>query len=748
MSNSLKEEMELINSRQDEYVEQVKHFLCDNSSPMKEVTLCSKTGTGKTMMLSKLVNKMQDHFFLITTLSRGGLNKQVEESLHKNCTGDNWVVYGDRQFTKNTTIQEEDIRKSIPKNVPVVWVRDESHINTHLWNKCFYDSVDKVLNMSATPKNGGGGNCVVTNFADTCMLRTVKFHFDSTPIDALEKLIQIKKEHSFIKGYNPCAIIRALDDEIVKMTESFCKENSLNYINIIDENADLRTLCEDNNENDVIIVKFKADIGVDIRRAHIIYMTNVTTNVSTTVQVIGRCRRNALLYRNDVDIFKLGDEFREATQTAHAYFNYGDVFKRDQNHDEDEDKFVEEIYLALCNRISVQQLKVGSTIYVDNGRMLNGLIVEELVGCTGDFVVETDPVTGFNCFNDDRCRFYDDKVAYVTPIRMYKGVPESLWTSQEAHSEFAFDWGAMQITDEEVVTVEGVSAPKQDVEGYFRSSVSYAPYSLVRNDKLTATLRGDTFRWQRDKSGHINSGEWVESKPVTQLISTDCKFDRFLNERYKCQLDGFDGQKFSKCKKTFPYAKRCNSIRGYAVEQYAKWLLYGDNWLCSPRGHSYIRQALNESTVNVVNDAIVVRACTLKYKDEMVRAYGPGVAYTIRLMGISELLKQHYKSFVDDIVSLGTRVANFISAEFGITPRTDECRNSYDPCLSIDHITGLADFLNDKKIVDIKCTPTIEKRHLKQVLAYHYLSTKRSDLNINEVIVYNPITNESARCEV
>lgn len=755
MPRNREQEMRLINSRQDEYVEQVKELLCDNSSPMKEVTLCSKTGTGKTIMLSKLVNKMQDYFFLITTLSRGGLNKQVEESLRKNCIGNNWVVYGDRQFTKNTIIQEEDIRNAIPENVPVVWVRDESHINTHLWHKCFYESVDKILNMSATPKNGGGGNCVVTNFADTCMLRSVKFHFDSTPVDALEKLIQIKKEHSFIKGYNPCAIIRALDDRVVEMTESFCNENGLNYINIIDENADLRALCEDDNENDVIIVKFKADIGVDIRRAHIIYMTNVTTNVSTTVQVIGRCRRNALLYRDDIDIFKLGNKFRESTQTAHAYFNYGDVFKRDQNRNKDEDILAEEIALALCNRISVQQLKVGSTIRVRNGRMANGLIVEELVGCTGSFVVEIDRVTGFNCFKDDRCKFYNKKTVNVIPERMYKGVSESSWASREAHSEFAFDWGAMQVTDKEIVTVwddynyhHKVSAPKQDVEEYFKSSVSYAPYSLVRNDKLTATLRGDTFRWKKDDSGCVNSGEWVEAKPITHLISTDCKFDRFLSKKYKSQLDEFDGQKFSKCKDIYDYDKKCNSMRGYVVEQYAKWLLYGDNWLCSQNGYSYIKQALEESTVDVVNDAIVVRACMLKYKDEMVRAYGRGVVYTIRFVSASELIKEHYKSFVDDIVSLGTKVANFISTEFGVAPRTYECRNSYDPCLSIDHISGLADFLNDKKIVDIKCTPTIEKRHLKQVLAYHYLSTKRSDLNIDEVIVYNPLTDECARCKV
>lgn len=70
------------------------------------------------------------------------------------------------------------------------------------------------------------------------------------------------------------------------------------------------------------------------------------------------------------------------------------------------------------------------------------------------------------------------------------------------------------------------------------------------------------------------------------------------------------------------------------------------------------------------------------------------------------------------------------------------------PVLSIDHISGLADYIDEHTIIDIKTTSSITVQHIKQVLAYHYLSTKRSDLDINKVIVYDAVKGKSVTIDL
>ena len=53
------------------------------SSSFMEINFTSATGTGKTKMMSKLMNLMPNYFFIVTTLSKGQLKKQIEKSLKK-----------------------------------------------------------------------------------------------------------------------------------------------------------------------------------------------------------------------------------------------------------------------------------------------------------------------------------------------------------------------------------------------------------------------------------------------------------------------------------------------------------------------------------------------------------------------------------------------------------------------------------------------------------------------------------------
>ncbi len=118
--------LEIINRRQDFYVEQLKEMLVGQGF-RKHIYFNSPTGTGKTVMIAKLMAILQasDFFFIVTTLSRGGLNKQVSSSLERLSKADNFVVFGVSSFTKSTKLQGNDIERAIPTGKKLVWIRDE-----------------------------------------------------------------------------------------------------------------------------------------------------------------------------------------------------------------------------------------------------------------------------------------------------------------------------------------------------------------------------------------------------------------------------------------------------------------------------------------------------------------------------------------------------------------------------------------------------------------------------------------------
>ena len=140
---------------------------------------------------------------------------------------------------------------------------------------------------------------------------------------------------------------------------------------------------------------------------------------------------------------------------------------------------------------------------------------------------------------------------------------------------------------------------------------------------------------------------------------------------------------------------------------------------------------MNEKTIT---DAVVVRACMIKYREMMILCYGSGVAKVIKSIGAKSLQKREYQYFIELIVELGKKTAEFVKKElYG----NEEAKNNIDPDLSIRHISGLADYITTDTILDVKVRNNINEKSVRQVLAYHYLSTKRSDLQIKRVIVYD-----------
>ena len=102
------EEINHINKIQDKYVEDLITEI-RKDSVLKEIFFTSPTGTGKSLMISRLINKLPNFFFIVTTLSKGQLDNQIEGTLIKECKNNNWIVYGTSKLKRNTILTPEEI---------------------------------------------------------------------------------------------------------------------------------------------------------------------------------------------------------------------------------------------------------------------------------------------------------------------------------------------------------------------------------------------------------------------------------------------------------------------------------------------------------------------------------------------------------------------------------------------------------------------------------------------------------------
>ena len=198
-----------INETQDYYVNELINKLHDPKyNYMKKIGFCSPTGTGKTKMIAKLINKLPNYYFIVTSLSRGGLYNQIAENLRKDCIYDNYIVYGVDSLKTNTNLTKEHILNIIDtkkaEGKTCIWIKDEGHRETNNW-EFLVDVCFKTILFSATLANPD----IRCNFTHTMMLRQVE-QINGTPEDALLKLIEIKEQHKNVPNYNPCAIFRCV----------------------------------------------------------------------------------------------------------------------------------------------------------------------------------------------------------------------------------------------------------------------------------------------------------------------------------------------------------------------------------------------------------------------------------------------------------------------------------------------------------------------------------------------------------
>ena len=137
MRNLTKEqEIALINEKQNYYVDKLIDILYSEESKLiKTINFSSSTGTGKTKMMASLFNKLHDRYFVVTTLSRGQLHKQVTQDIKAFARDDNFFVYGLHDYKSNSKLTADEIIARLPIDKDIVWIRDEGHINTNKWQE-------------------------------------------------------------------------------------------------------------------------------------------------------------------------------------------------------------------------------------------------------------------------------------------------------------------------------------------------------------------------------------------------------------------------------------------------------------------------------------------------------------------------------------------------------------------------------------------------------------------------------------
>ena len=787
-------ELNTIKQTQDFYENQLIDKIVDPKILKKEICFTSATGTGKTIMLSNIINKLNAQYpnkfyFIITTLSRGQLSSQIANKLSNSIDSDNYIVYGVAEFKKNTKLKSTDILKNIPKEKNIIWFRDEGHIKTNNFSNILTNICFKIISMSATNKYSSKED-IYCNFIHTPMLRTI-IQQDGTPEDAINKLLEVKQEHINVKNYNPCAIFRIVgSEECLNLTIELCKKYNLKYINITDEKFKMEDICKDDNEYDVIINKMKIIEGIDIRRAHVLFMDNCPENPNTIVQSIGRCRRNALFWRNDINIFDASNQdLLLSTSKCYIFYNIRNSSLNIDNESQD-------IQQNFCDTISVEDIsdKINA-ITVKNGKLINGLTVLETAGSSGEFEIKKDPKTNFKYLFPLTSYYKDNNNHFIKIILRGRSSHGGCKSSFNLLFSIDFIFLLKEINKNNEIIETFDSFYNFILESIGKNYIKYKyDYSLneseYTNNQFYLVYKGEKSREKEpfyslyiDLKNNFanfkrifdnnemdenyfynaiifggdmkvikreNQYQWVENTAITSKINQGSgKLYRYISNNYKNLLDSLDSFNIYfniKDKKiTLDKYNRFNSAIGTIIELTTKLFLSKREFTMVIKN---IKKKLSIENCNIDNfeDIInltdnkeffekeIVSYTVNKYKQYMLKYYKLSSKYACVPTG--KYTKYGDTDFVKFVINYSIQSARFFIKKFKIQNLSDrQCGVN----LSYGHATAVADFIIGDTIVDMKCTAEIKSNYIYQLLSYKILATSLG-YNIKHIMIYEVIT--------
>lgn len=260
--------------------------LFERLNTMEEITFKAPTGSGKTYMMSDLMNRIlrddENIVFLVSTLSKGGLAEQNYEAFlrfgRENFKNLKPFLIESRKDKKiegmieiprdyNVYVLARDLfkEKSILKNQGVLLqflkdmsgsmfdktqtpkkvylIKDECHQATNNLDELRKSELfSKVINISATPKNTPNVKIENEEAVSANLIKEVIWDEEEYEIDeVIEKFETISTLYSQNQiGIRPCLIIQIsnkdkADEEIKRVKEAILKRAALKYMIILDE---------------------------------------------------------------------------------------------------------------------------------------------------------------------------------------------------------------------------------------------------------------------------------------------------------------------------------------------------------------------------------------------------------------------------------------------------------------------------------------------------------------------------------
>lgn len=333
----------------------VKKIL-DISERKKEITLKSPTGSGKTIIIANLINKIlendEETIFLVSSLSKGELALQNYEKFLENEQSFPFI----KPYLINTELTTEE-KLSIPMDYNVynlprdlykqnsklmqggliiflnrvkslkkkVWlIKDECHIATNNLDT-LKEYFFKILNVSATPQTNKFTIDVEINNSKAENLNLIKHinlmgegdfqEFEN----ALLHFKKIKNEYNSFLNINPCMIVQISNKnkgsyEWNKLKEQICNYPELHWmyitgnVNEFETNDDIGKIEKNQWKTkwkkyaklnssliDIIIFKMVISEGWDIPRACCLFQLRDSESEILNEQIIGRIRRNPII---------------------------------------------------------------------------------------------------------------------------------------------------------------------------------------------------------------------------------------------------------------------------------------------------------------------------------------------------------------------------------------------------------------------------------------------------------------------